>query len=119
MDYQKIRDYLDKLDNNIIASRNHVANESISKMFSMEYKEIVSTLNYFHEGFEKNCAIEDYENFIHNLDRNYHYLMRVYENFLIENHHDKIFNNFQKIIEKEKLNKIIQNNHLQLKKSKI
>ncbi len=119
MDFQKIRDFLDKLDNNIIASRSHVANESISKMFFMEYKEIVSTLNSFHEEFEKNCTIEDYENFIHNLDRNSHYLIRVYENFLIENHHEKILNNFQKIIEKEKLNKIMHNNHLQLKKSKI
>lgn len=119
MDYQKIRDYLDKLDNNMIASRKHVANESISKMFALEHKEIVNTLNSFHKEFEKNCSIENYENFIHHLDRNDHYLISLYEYFLIENNHEKIFKNFQKIIEKEKLNKMIQNNHLQLKKSKI
>ncbi len=119
MNYQDLIKYLDKLDNNIISSRNYLSNDSISKMFDMEYKEITKKLNSMHIELEKNFNIQEYEKIIQQLKKNHQYILKIYENFLNDFQYKNLLSIFKTILQKEILEKEIFQNPLQLKKTKI
>lgn len=111
--------YLDQLDNNIINSRNYLNDDSISKMFHMEYKEITNKLNSMHIELEKNFNIQEYEKMIQQLKQNHQYVLKIYENFLNDFQYKNLLSIFKTILQKEILEKEIFQNPLQLKKTKI